>query len=134
LEESANSLNIQQRSETRQNRNLKTGSASSERPFSGKLSTQLSTADVIEAGETLDDFEEQERQIQKELETSQDERYYSSSVQNRQDDFITDQDIPMDEEYDSDYPDGKFKISLKVTKFQNLKIRDSKERFLSDFF
>lgn len=86
---------------------MATGSASSDRPFSGKLSTQLSTADVIEAAESLDDFEEQERQVQKELESSQDDRYYSSSVQNRQEDFNTDQDIPMDEEYDSDYPDGK---------------------------
>ena len=85
------------RSETRQNRNLATGSPSSER---------LSAVDAIEHAE-LDDFEEEERKIQKELESSG-EHEFRGSLQNRQENFSESLQEPIEDEYDSDYPEGWF--------------------------
>ncbi|KAE9555995.1 hypothetical protein FO519_000851 [Halicephalobus sp. NKZ332] len=86
---------FQSRSETRQNRNLATGSASSER---------LSAVDAIEHAD-LDDFEEEERRVQKELESSG-EHEFRGSLQNRQEVFSEAVRENVEDEYDSDYPEG----------------------------
>uniref|UniRef100_A0AC34RKS3 Uncharacterized protein n=1 Tax=Panagrolaimus sp. JU765 TaxID=591449 RepID=A0AC34RKS3_9BILA len=84
------------RSETRQNRNLATGSAS----LSGG---------AIDRAESLDDFEEEERKIQQELETSGDNTNLGVSLQNRQENYSSNAQRPADDEdYDSDYPDVEY--------------------------
>lgn len=92
------------RSETRQNRNLATGSASSGRPLSA----------TIDRAESLDDFEEEERKIQQELESSGDHTaLLAGSLQNRQENYSSnDHRLVDDEDYDSDYPDGEYCLCL----------------------